>query len=157
MSRIVTSGFAVCFLLCATMVSAGTIYTWIDADGVKRYSNSQPPEGAQHVRRIDEIPYDQGHEDSNRQAFDRMVDDASKQADRHFKEQDEKKAREAIEEKARQQQAQSDRLATQRAELQREIDAIQNRALGPTFTGGMKENQIKQLQDQIDRLEIGNQ
>jgi hypothetical protein len=146
-------GFAVWILLPGDIAQAETIYTWTDADGVKRYSNSQPPEDARHVRTIEEIPYNQGNEDRNQQAFDQMVDEAGREADEHFKEQAEKKANDAVLEQAQRKQVQSERIAAQRAELQKKIDAIQGRALGPTFTQGMKDNQIKQIQDQIDNLE----
>ena len=43
-----------------------------------------PPEDVENVQTIPEIPYDQGGEDQNRQEYDRMVEDASKDADQAF-------------------------------------------------------------------------
>ena len=155
MHRIIIFSLAVCFLLVGNTASADSIYTWTDSDGVKRYSNSQPPENTPDVQTIEEIPYDQGNEDRNRQAFDRMVDEASQRADQQFEQQEREKAQDAAAEQERQQQARAEQVATQRAELQKEIDAIQARGLGPTFTQGMKDNLINQIQDQIDQLEGG--
>jgi hypothetical protein len=143
---------ALCFLFGST-VSAGTIYTWTDADGVKRYSNSQPPEDEENVKTIREIRYDQQGDDKQRQEFDQMVEQASQSADRHFKEQDEKKAQAAEAERKQQLQARAERMAQERAELQKAIDLLERRGLSPTFSLGMKENLIRQVQDKINQLE----
>jgi hypothetical protein len=153
MRWIIINGFAVCVLLFGHVAAADTIFTWTDADGVKRYSNSQPPDAAENVQSIEEIPYDQGADNRNRETYDRMVEDAGKSADQHFQRQAQEKAREAAAEQQARQNAETERIAAERARLQQEIEAIQGRALGPTFTQGMKDNQIQQIQDQIDRLE----
>ena len=134
-------------------VSAGTIYTWTDADGIKRFSNSKPPADAKNVRTIEEVPYDQAGADQRRQAFDRMVQEASREADLHFKQQAEKKAQQA-EARQRQQEAEkAQQIAIEKAKLLKEIEAIQRRAFSPTFTKGMQDNLIREVQEKIDRLE----
>jgi Skp family chaperone for outer membrane proteins len=148
----IVSLMALFFLLGATLAYA-TIYTWTDANGVKRYSNSQPPENAKNVKTIEETHSKPGTEERNREAYDRMVEDASKSADREFKKQAEKKAQEAAARQKQRQKEQAQRVARERERLQKKIDAISGRGLGPTFTAGMKANLIKQVQDQIDRLE----
>jgi DNA topoisomerase VI subunit B len=146
---------AVFSLMAFNNVSAGAIYTWTDADGVKRYSNSQPPEDAENVQTIEEVPYDGSGADQHRQEFDRMVKDASREADRHFKQQAQEKARQA-EAKQRQQQAEkAQQIAAEKARLLKEIEAIQQRAFSPTFTKGMQDNLIREVQEKIDRLESG--
>jgi hypothetical protein len=144
---------AVGLCLLGQPVIADTIYTWTDADGVKRYSNSQPPDDAENVQTIQEIEYDQAGDDRTRQEFDRMVEDASQNADRHFEEQAQQEAQEAEAEQQQQQDAETQRIEAERAKLQKEIDDIEGRALGPTFTTGMKENQIRLIQEKIDQLE----
>ena len=140
------------FLMIATGF-AGTIYTWTDADGVRRYSNTEPPEGVDGVEIIDEIQGDYSDDDSARSEYDRMVEKASQEADEHFAEQEKEKARAAEAEKQRRQAAQEDRIAAERQKLQAEIDAIDARGLGPTFSAGQKAAMIKAIQEKIDRLE----
>lgn len=132
---------------------AGGIYTWTDADGVKRYSNSPPPEGAKNVRKIDEIPSNPQADSQQRQDYDRMVDAASQDADRQLAEDAEKKAMEAEREADRRKREQDKRVAAEREKLQKEIDAIHGRALGPTFSPGQKAAMIEQVQKKIDQLE----
>ncbi len=78
-----------------------------------------------------------------------MVEDASQGADRHFKEQAEQKDREAEAERQQQLEAQAQRIEEERAKLQKEIDDLEGRGLGPTFSAGQKENLIKQVQERI--------
>jgi hypothetical protein len=49
--------FAVC-LASLPSPSAATVYFWVDEDGVKHFSNTPPPEGAEVLFRQTEIPYD---------------------------------------------------------------------------------------------------
>ncbi|BBO77198.1 hypothetical protein DSCW_46150 [Desulfosarcina widdelii] len=141
-----------CLLLVSNTVPAGTIYTWTDADGVKHYSNEQPPEGIDKVQTIEEVQYDQAGADQKRQEYDRMVEEASEEADRHFDQQAQKKARQEEERQQQQQEEKDRRIAEQRDRLEKEIEAVRNRALGPNFTQGMKDNLIRQLQEKIDQL-----
>lgn len=141
------------FFLFGSTLAYATIYTWTDANGVKRYSNSQPPENAKNVQTLEETHANPGSEERNREAYDRMVQDASKSADRQFEQQAQKKAREEAARQKKQQKELAQRVARERERLQKKIDAIDGRGLGPTFTAGMKANLIKQVQDQIDRLE----
>ena len=155
MHRFILIGFAALFMLGATTALAGTIYTWTDADGVKRYANSPPPEDVANVQTIDEVQYDDAGADRQRQEFERMVEDASREADRHFDRQAGEKARQAAARKRREQSEQNLKVEAERARLMKEIEAIEQRGYSPTFTQGMKENLIKQVQDKIDQLESG--
>ena len=141
-------------LLAGHVASAGTIYTWTDADGVRRYSNAQPPEGVENVRTLDEVEYEGGAEDdSRRREFERMVEEASEEADRHFDQQARQKARQDAQRKQSEKQARNQLTAEEKARLMNEIEALQNRALGPNFTQGMRENLIRQLREKLDQLE----
>lgn len=142
-----------CLLLVGNTVPAGTIYTWTDADGVKHYSNEQPPEDVDKVQTIEEVQYDQAGADQKRQEYDRMVEEASEEADRHFDQQAQEKARQEEERQQQQLEEKEHRIAEQRARLEKEIEAIRNRGLGPNFTKGMQDNLIRQLQEKIDQLE----
>jgi len=153
MHRKIVFSFTALFILFGSTVFADTIYTWTDADGVKRYSNSQPPEDVENVQTIQEIPYDQRGDDQNRREYNRMVEDASNSADRHFEEQADKKAQETEARRQQQLEAQARRIEQERAKLQKEIDDIQGRGLSPTFSAGQKAYLIKQVQERINQLE----
>jgi len=140
-------------LLIGNTVPAGTIYTWTDADGVKHYSNQQPPEGNENVQTIGEVQYDEAGADRNRQEYDRMVEEASQKADRHFDQQAREKANQQAERQQQQQEEKDRRIAEQRAVLEKQIEALRNRALSTSFTIGMRDNLIRQLQEKIDQLE----
>lgn len=142
-----------CFLLAGNTALAGTIYTWTDADGVKRYSNSQPPEDADNVQTIDEVQYDERGADQRRKDFDRMAEEAGEDADRHFEEQARKKQQTAEVQRQRQQAEKARQVAEEQAKLQKQIEAVQARGLGPNFSAGQRDNLVRQLQKQIDQLE----
>lgn len=153
MHRSVFFSLTAMFFLLGNTVVADTIFTWTDADGVKRFSNSQPPEDVENVQTIREIQADPDGADRNRQEFERMAEQAGREADRHFEEQAEKKARAAEAERQQQLDALDRKIEVERARLQQEIAAIDGRGLGPNFTTGMKDNLIGQIQEKIDRLE----
>ncbi len=151
---------AVCFiivwLMAAAPSGAGTIYTWTDKDGNKRFSNEPPPEGVTEYQ-VQTMPSSATSAETpgqnRRPEYDRMVEEAK--AERRQLEQ-ERKAAEAAKAAERKRQAELERqsrIDAQRKELEREIEAIRNRALSPTFSKGMQEAQIKAIQEQIDQLE----
>ena len=146
----------VCLLIIGSLALAGTIYTWTDANGVKHYSNQQPPEGAENVQAMDEVQYDSVGADSNRQEYDHMVEKASEEADRQIEAQDRKKEQQAKQQNRLKQEAHARQVAEEKARLMNEIEALQNRALGPTFTQGMRDNLIQQIREKIDRLDEGS-
>lgn len=45
-------------VLVAGAAAAGEVYEWIDAQGVRRFSNTPPPDGATVIRKREETPYD---------------------------------------------------------------------------------------------------
>jgi hypothetical protein len=153
MHRTIVFSLVALLSLFGSTVGADTIFTWTDANGVKRYSNSQPPEGVENLQTIQEIPYEQNGDGQNRQEYDRMVEDASKQADRHFEEQAQKKALETEARRRQQREAQTVQVDEARARLEKEIATIQGRGLSPTFSAGQKENLIRQIQEKINQLE----
>lgn len=150
--RIGLFGWVLSFMLIGTAL-AGTIYTWTDTDGVKRYSNAQPPEDAENVTTIDEVQSSQDQNDQIRQEYDQMVEEASQEADRHFEEEAAKKAKARQAEQQQKDEKHAQQLEQERQKLQREIASIQNRGLSPTFSAGQKAYLIKQIQDKIDQID----
>ncbi|XPS89229.1 uncharacterized protein Dvar_72480 [Desulfosarcina variabilis str. Montpellier] len=153
MDRIIALFCLVGFFMLGNAALAGTIYTWTDADGVKRYSNAQPPEDAQDFEIINEFRTDQDHSDQLRQEYDRMVEEASQEADRHFEEQSERKAKARQAAQQQKDEKHIQQLEQERQKLQKELEGIRNRGLGPTFSTGQKEHLIKQVQDKLDQLD----
>lgn len=153
MRRMIVFSLTALVFMLGSPVFSGTIYTWTDADGVKRFTNTPPPDDAKDVQTMQELQDDQVGVDPEREAFDRMVEDAGQSADRYFEEQAEKKDQDAQSQGGRQQQAMDRRVAQERAALQAEIDALEGRALSRTFSLGMKKNLIQAVQEKIDQLE----
>ncbi|BBO90108.1 DUF4124 domain-containing protein [Desulfosarcina ovata] len=140
-------------VLAGSITFAGTIYTWTDADGVKRYSNSPPPEDVEQYETINELQGDQEAEGRKREEYDRMVQEAGQAADRHFEQQAEEKAKAAQAERDRKMETQASRIAAERERLEKEIAAINGRALGPNFSPGQKAALIERVQEKINHLE----
>ncbi len=140
-------------LLLSGPALAGTIYTWTDANGVKRFSNSPPPEGATDVHTMDELETGSGDDDQTRQEYNRMVEDASNRADEQMAQDAEERAQAAEVERQQQADEMGQRIAAERERLQKQIDDIEGRGLGPNFSPGQKEAMIQKVQEQIDRLE----
>jgi rhamnose utilization protein RhaD (predicted bifunctional aldolase and dehydrogenase) len=90
--------------------------------------------------------------DEARQAYDQMVDEASREADAYLKE----KASEREETQAAAETAEAERLENRvQAERQRivaEMNDIQQRGLSSTFTQGMKDNLLKTQEEKLDAL-----
>ena len=153
MHRITQLCLAMAILLLAGPAIAGTIYTWTDADGVKRFSDSPPPEGTPNVQTTNEIESNPGAGDQASQTYDQMVDEASKSADEQFAQEDAKRAAEAEAERQQQTETIDQRVAAEKERLQQQINQIESRGLGPTFSQGQKDAMIQEVQTRIDRLE----
>lgn len=136
-------------LLLSMPAFGDTIYVWTDKDGVKRFSDQPPTE----VEKFETVQGDQsGAEEENRQGLQEMYD----QVDRENREADQRRAeREAARKAEAERKAAAQKEARTKAErdrLQQQIDSLKQRALSPTFTKGMRDNQIEALQKQIDEL-----
>ncbi len=139
----------VALLLIVSPVAADTIYIWTDENGVKRFSN-QLPEG------VEDYETEQGAsldgEGGERPEFDRMIEEVKQQNRQSDIEREEEAARRKAEAERKAKEEKEARIAAERARLQEQIDALNNRALSPTFTQGMRDHQIRQIQEQIDAL-----
>lgn len=90
--------------------------------------------------------------DKQRQEYDKMVEEATQEADEYVKEK-QQAAEEAAEESQSQQDAALDeRVRAERERIEKEMDAVRGRGLSSTFTQGMKDNQLQQLQARLDQL-----
>jgi vacuolar-type H+-ATPase subunit E/Vma4 len=90
--------------------------------------------------------------DPARQEYDQMVEEAVRESDEYL---DEKKKanQDALEEAAAQEDAALDeRIQAEKERIQTQMDAIAGRGLSSTYTQGMKDNQLQQLQEKLDLL-----
>ncbi len=152
MRRIVTFGLSAAVMLFALSAFADTIYIWTDENGVKHYSNSQPPEDVERIETIEGVQYDDASGNQHRDAYDRMVRKAAQEADRHFEDNARKEAERIEAEKQKEQDAHNQQVAAERAKLLQQIEEIKSRGYSATFTKGMQDNLIRQLQEKLDQL-----
>lgn len=134
---------------------ADTIYSWKDKDGIMRYSNDPPPEGvtAFQVSASEETDAgDPASGDKRRTSYDTMVEKASQEADRSRQEREAREAAEAAEKKRLAEQKRQERLQAERERLKKQIEAVKNRAVSPTYPNGMKQAQIEALAKEIEKL-----
>lgn len=138
-------------LLLTAPALAGDIYTWTDEKGVKRFSD-RPPEGVEHFEKIEGSVSSTQSDDAMRPGLQKLLDEVKAQN----REDDLRKAREAAARKEAQERAaeaeKEARIDAERQRLQKRIDELNGRALSPTFTQGMRDSQIKEIQKQIDAL-----
>jgi uncharacterized membrane protein len=136
-------------LLLSIPAFGDTIYIWTDKNGVKRFSD-QPPTDVEEFETVQGEKA--GAEDENREGLQQMfnqVEQENREADQRRAEQEAARKAEAERKAEAQKEAKS---KAERDRLQQQIDALNKRALSSTFTQGMRDNQIKELQKQIDAL-----
>ncbi len=131
---------------------AGTIYIWTDKDGVKRFSD-RPPEGVQDYETVAGSKSKSSEGEGRREGLEKMLrEEEAQQAEDQAKEKEAEAIRKAEEErKARDQKTAATR--EERERLEQKIEALRKRALSPTFTEGMRQYQIDEIQKQIDSLD----
>ena len=90
--------------------------------------------------------------DEARQAYNKMVEESVKEADEYLQETENRKKAADAQSQSMQDSALTERIQAEAQRIQTEMDAVSNRGLGPTFSQGMKDNLLQQLQDKRDRL-----
>lgn len=137
-------------LLLSANAPADNIYIWTDADGVKHFSDQPPPEGT------GEYDVSQGvinsSDSETREGYKEMmkeVDQENQQADQKSTA---KKAAQAAAEKEKKMDEDQARIQAERDQLQKQIDALNNRALSTTFTEGMRQNQIDAIRKEMEQI-----
>ncbi|MDA8138431.1 MAG: DUF4124 domain-containing protein [Desulfobacteraceae bacterium] len=147
-----TIAAAAALLILAGAAFADSIYVWTDEKGVKNFSD-QPPEGVKNYQKIEndgtETPSDENLRPKYQEMLERVKQESSESDQRKAQE---AAARQAEEERAAQAQKDAKKQA-ERDRLQKQIDELKNRAVSPTFSKGMRDNLIQELQKQIDALD----
>jgi len=88
--------------------------------------------------------------DEQRQAYDKMVEEATREADEYVEE----KKKEQVEtaEKRKSSNVVDPRVENERQRLETEMEKLRKRGLGPDFTEGMRSAKMQELQTQLDQL-----
>jgi len=87
-----------------------------------------------------------------RQAYDKMVEEATREADEYVQEKQNQQKASAAKSQKQQDDALEKRVEAESERIKTEMDSVSNRSMGSGYTQGMKDNQLKQLQDKLDRL-----
>lgn len=90
--------------------------------------------------------------DEQRQAYKKMVEESTQEADEYLQEKQKKKQETEAKSKTKQDTGLADRVQAERKSIEAEMDTVRNRGLGPNFTQGMKDNQLQLLQDKLNHL-----
>ena len=90
--------------------------------------------------------------DEARQAYDKMVEESTQEADEYLEEKQEKMKETEKKKRIEKDEALQERIQDEREKITAEMDKVQQRGLGPNFTQGMKDNLLMRWQDQLDRL-----
>ncbi len=128
---------------------ADTIYIWTDEKGVKRFSN-QPPEGVDNFETVDGTA--SKPEEQARPGLEQMVEEVRRENQETERRREQEATLRKAEEKRKAEEQKNARMNAERARLQKQIDALNNRALSPTYTQGMRDNQIRKIQEEINAL-----
>lgn len=135
---------------------AGTIYSWTGPDGRQHFSDKPPPDTISDYKVLETVPDASGPQppsEKRRSSFDQMVEKAG-----HEAKQMEQQRRKAAEARAAEQKREAEarrkaRIEPERQRIQKAIQALENRALSPTFSMGMKNAQIEALRKELKKLE----
>lgn len=87
-----------------------------------------------------------------RQAYDKMVEESTQEADEYLQEKENAKKATEAEAQSKQDSALSEKIEAERTRIEAQMDEIRNRGMGGGFTQGMKDNLLKPLQDKLDLL-----
>ena len=145
-----TAAILIILLMAFAPAIAGTIYIWTDENGVKRFSDQLPEGVEEYETAVGSISSDSGEK---REGLKQMLKEQEAQNAI-----DEAKAKEAAakrkaDEEQKAKAEQSAKVQAERERLQQQIDQVRKRAVSPTFTEGMRQHQINEIQKQIDALD----
>ena len=90
--------------------------------------------------------------DEARQAYDKMVEEATQEADEYVEEKQKKMQETEKKKRIEKDTAFQEQIQEEREKITAEMDRVQQRGMSPTFTQGMKDNLLKSWQDRLDLL-----
>jgi hypothetical protein len=150
------------FLLFVPNLNAGSIYTWTDQNGVKRYSNAAPNQDPKDVKVINEIPHTQADEEKSRQTSEKLEQVLEEPKAEEIEREQKNKLIDTGEKKTAIDTL-NKKVLIEKERLQNEIRRIEQLATGfrrvkgkpisNSFSLAMKKSKIKEYQDKLDLLE----
>ncbi len=134
---------------------AGTIYSWTDKNGVKKFSNTSPEGDVEHFEVIEEMPLLQTG-NTNSEAGEEEPADVTQEPEIE----NSTSVFSTIEMQFRPQETENNnideeftiKIQTEKKRLQEEIDRIDKLAVGKNFSLPRKNSLIKDLQDKLELL-----
>ena len=147
--------FGLCVLCLVPSVIAGTIYTWTDLEGKQHFSDKPPSDTVTDYKEIKKVPSSSSQTNlspERRSSYDRMVEDAKDEALRSEQQRRKEAEARALQEKREAEQRHKERIEPERRRLEQAIRDLENRALSPTFSMGMKKAQIDALRKELEKL-----
>jgi hypothetical protein len=135
---------------------AGTIYSWTDKNGVKKFSNTSPEGDVEHFEVIEEMPLLQTG-NTNSEAGEEGLGDVTQEPEIENR----TNVLNTIEKQIQPQETENNNIDEQlnikiqeeKRRLQEEIDRIDKLAVGKNFSLPRKNSMIKDLQDKLELLE----
>lgn len=135
---------------------AGTIYSWTDKNGVKKFSNTSPEEDVEHFEVIKEMPLLQTGNTNSEDSEEEPGDGAQKP-----ELENETSIFSTIEKQVQPQETENNnideeftiKIQTEKKRLQEEIDRIDKLAIGKSLSLPRKNSMLKDLQDKLELLE----
>jgi len=135
---------------------AGTIYSWTDKNGVKKFSNTSPEGDVEHFEVIEEMPLLQTG-NTNSEVGEEEPADVTQEPEIE----NSTSVFSTIEMQFRPQETENNnideeftiKIQTEKKRLQEEIDRIDKLAVGKNFSLPRKNSLIKDLQDKLELLE----
>jgi len=143
-------------LLFVPDLNAGSIYTWTDENGVKRYSNAAPGEDAKDVEIIKEIPHTQADKEKsgqNAEKFEQVLEELEAENKAAEVEREQKNKKIEAEKKKVALDKLNKKVLLEKERLQNEIKRIEQLAIGGPYSLAMKKTKIKEYQVKLVLLE----
>ncbi len=139
-------------LLFVPGLNAGSIYTWTDENGVKRYSNEAPSDDPKDLKVINEIPHTQADDEKSRQNAEKLEQVLEEREAAEIEREQKNKEIDA-EKKKTVKDFLNKKVLLEKERLQNEIRRIEQLAIGRPYSIAMKKSKIKESQDKLDLLE----
>ena len=90
--------------------------------------------------------------DEARQAYDKMVEEATQEADEYLQEKDEKMQEAKKKARVEKDKELQQKIQTEQEAILAQMEKVRQRGMSPTFTQGMKDNLLQRWQEQLDLL-----
>lgn len=90
--------------------------------------------------------------DEARKAYDKMVEEATREADEYVQEKQKEQQASAAQTNQQKDDAFEGRVQAESQRIHAEMDIVRGRGLSSTFTQGMKDNLLQELQSKLNEL-----